>query len=146
VARRRLTPESARHHHQGDLVTEHHKGQGVGWIHFAGIFFLVAAIFNAIAAISVLNRGELFDDSKLVVSDLKTWGWIFLVVAVVQLVAGIVVLRRLRAGRVPAIIIAVIGMVAWFVAWSILPFWGLVMMILYGIIIYALTAFREYFE
>jgi uncharacterized membrane protein len=32
------------------------------------------------------------------------------------------------------------------VAWSILPFWGLVMMILYGIIIYALTGFREYFE
>jgi hypothetical protein len=127
-------------------VTEHYKGQGVGWIHFAGIFFLVAAVFNAIAAISVLNRGELFDDSKLVVSDLKTWGWIFLVVAVVQLAAGIVVLRRLRAGRVPAIIIAVIGMVAWFVAWSILPFWGLVMMILYGVIIYALVAFREYFE
>ena len=127
-------------------MSEHYKGQGVGWIHFAGIFFLVAAVFNAIAAVSVLNRGELFDDSKLVVSDLKTWGWIFLAVAVVQLVAGIVVLRRLRAGRVPAIVIAVIGMVAWFVAWSILPFWGLVMMILYGVIIYALTAFREYFE
>jgi uncharacterized membrane protein (UPF0136 family) len=127
-------------------VSEHYKGQGVGWIHFAGIFFLVAAVFNAIAGISVLNRGELFDDSKLVISDLKTWGWIFLVIAVVQLVAGIVVLRRLRAGRVPAIIIAVIGMVTWFVAWSILPFWGLVMVILYGLIVYALTAFHEYFE
>jgi uncharacterized membrane protein (UPF0136 family) len=127
-------------------VSEHYKGQGVGWIHFAGIFFIVAAIFNGIAAVSVLTKGELFDDSKLVVSDLKTWGWIFIVVAVVQLVAGIVVLMRLRAGRVPAIIIAVIGMVAWFVAWSILPFWGLVMMILYGLIIYALVAFHEYFE
>ena len=127
-------------------MSEHTRGQGVGWIHFAGIFFLVAAAFNAIAGISVLNRGELFDDSKLVVSDLKTWGWIFLVIAVVQLVTGIVVLRRLRAWRVPAIVIAVIGMVTWFVAWSILPFWGLVMMILYGLIVYALTAFHEYFE
>ena len=127
-------------------MSEHTKGQGVGWIHFAGIFFLVAAVFNAIAGISVLNRGELFDDSKLVISDLKTWGWIFIVIAVVQLVAGIVVLRRLRAGRVPAIVIAVIGMVTWFVAWSILPFWGLVMMVLYGLIVYALTAFHEYFE
>ena len=88
-------------------MSEHYKGQGVGWIHFAGIFFLVAAVFNAIAAVSILTRDELFDDSKLVVSDLQTWGWIFLVVGVVQLVAGIVVLRRLRAGRVPAIIIAV---------------------------------------
>jgi hypothetical protein len=127
-------------------VTEHHKGQGVGWIHFAGIFYIVAAIFNGIAAASVLTRGELFDDSKLVISDLKTWGWIFIIVAVVQLIAGITVLMRLHTARVPAIVIAVIGMVAWFVAWSILPFWGLVMMILYGLIIYALVAFHEYFE
>jgi uncharacterized membrane protein (UPF0136 family) len=127
-------------------VSEHYKGQGVGWIHFAGIFFLVAAAFNAIAAVSILNRGELFDDSKLVVSDLRTWGWIFLVVAVIQLVAGVVVLRRMRAGRVPAIVLAVIGMVAWFVVFSVLPFWGLVMMVLYGLIIYALTAFHEYFQ
>jgi len=127
-------------------VSEHYKGQGVGWIHFAGIFFLVAAVFNAIAAVSILTRDELFDDSKLVISDLQTWGWIFLVVGVVQLVAGIVVLRRLRAGRVPAIVIAVVGMVAWFVVFSVLPFWGLVMMVLYGLIIYALTAFREYFQ
>ena len=84
-------------------MSEHYKGQGVGWIHFAGIFFIVAAIFNGIAAVSVLTKGELFDDSKLVVSDLKTWGWIFIVVAVVQLVAGIVVLtraaRRARTGH-----------------------------------------------
>ncbi len=127
-------------------MSEHYKGQGVGWIHFAGIFYIVAAIFNGIAAVSVLTKGELFDDSKLVVSDLKTWGWIFIVIAVVQLIAGITVLMRLRTARVPAIVIAVIGMVAWFVAWSILPFWGLVMMILYGLIIYALVAFHEYFE
>jgi hypothetical protein len=127
-------------------VSEHYKGQGVGWIHFAGIFYIVAAIFNGIAAVSVLTKGELFDDSKLVVSDLKTGGWIFIVIAVVQLIAGITVLMRLRTARVPAIVIAVIGMVAWFVAWSILPFWGLVMMILYGLIIYALVAFHEYFE
>ena len=31
-------------------MSEHYKGQGVGWIHFAGIFFIVAAVFNAIAA------------------------------------------------------------------------------------------------
>ncbi len=127
-------------------MSEHYKGQGVGWIHFAGIFYIVAAIFNGIAAVSVLTKGELFDDSKLVVSDLKTGGWIFIVIAVVQLIAGITVLMRLRTARVPAIVIAVIGMVAWFVAWSILPFWGLVMMILYGLIIYALVAFHEYFE
>ena len=60
--------------------------------------------------------------------------------------AVFLVLRRMRAGRVPAIVIAVIGMLVWFVTWVVFPFWGLVMMILYGLIIYALTAFSEYFE
>ena len=127
-------------------MTQHTKGQGVGWIHFAGIFYLVAAVFNAIAGISGLARDELFDESKFILSNLETWSYVFIVVAIVQLVAGIVVLRRMRAGRVPAIVIAVIGMVVWFVAWAVFPFWGLVMMILYGLIIYALTAFHEYFE
>lgn len=127
-------------------MSEHYKGQGVGWIHFAGIFYLVAAAFNAIAGVSGLARDELFDGGKLVVADLQTWSWVLLVVAVVQLVAGVVVLRRLRAGRVPAIVVAVAGMLVWFVAWAVFPLWGLVMMILYGLIIYALTAFREYFE
>ena len=127
-------------------MSEHTKGQGVGWIHFAGIFYLVAAAFNAIAAFSVLTRDELFDESKLVVSDLATWGWVFVIVAVVQLVAGLLVLRRMRAVRVPGIVIAVVGMLVWFVAWSVFPFWGLAMMILYGLIIYSLTAFREYFS
>jgi hypothetical protein len=127
-------------------VTQHTKGQGVGWIHFAGIFYLVAAAFNAIAGVSGLARDELFDESRFILSNLQTWSYVFLVIAVVQLVAGIVVLRRMRAGRVPAIVIAVIGMLVWFVAWAVFPFWGLAMMILYGLIIYALTAFHEYFE
>jgi hypothetical protein len=127
-------------------VTQHTKGQGVGWIHFAGIFYLVAAVFNAIAGISGLARDELFDESKFILSNLETWSYVFIAVAIAQFVAGIVVLRRMRAGRVPAIVIAVIGMVVWFVAWAVFPFWGLVMMILYGLIIYALTAFHEYFE
>jgi hypothetical protein len=127
-------------------VSEHTKGQGVGWIHFAGIFFVVAAAFNAITGISGLTRHDLFDESKFILANLQTWSWVVIVIAIVHLVAGIAVLRRLRAGRVPAIVLAVIGMVVWFVAWSVFPFWGLAMMILYGLIIYSLTAFREYFE
>jgi uncharacterized membrane protein (UPF0136 family) len=127
-------------------VSQHTKGQGVGWIEFAGIFFLVAAAFNAIAGVSGLARDELFEESKFVLANLQTWSWVWIVIAVVQVLAGLTVLRRMRAARVPAIVIAVIGMLAWFVAWAVYPFWGLVMMILYGLIIYGLTAFREYFE
>jgi hypothetical protein len=127
-------------------VSEHTKGQGAGWIEFAGIFFLIAAAFNAIAGASGLAHDELFDESKFILANLQTWSWVWIAIAVVQAVAGVMVLRRLRAVRVPAIVIAVIGMLAWFVAWAVYPFWGLVMMILYGLIIYGLTAFREYFE
>jgi hypothetical protein len=126
-------------------VSEHRKGQGVGWIHFAGTFYLIAAAFNLIVGIAGLTRADHFDESKFVVSNLQTWSYVFVVVAAVQAIAGVVVLLRRRGGRVPAIVIAVIGMVAWFVAWAVFPLWGIVMMVLYGLIIYALTAFREYF-
>ncbi len=127
-------------------MTQHSKGQGVGWIHFAGTFYLIAAAFNLVVGIAGLSRDELFDESKFVIANLQTWSYIFIAIAVVQAVAGVVVLRRVRGGRVPAIVIAALGMLAWFVAWAVYPFWGLVMMVLYGCIIYGLTAFREYFQ
>jgi len=126
-------------------MTGHTKGQGAGWIEFAGIFFLVASAFNFIAGITGLLKHEFFDESKVILASIQDWSILWLVLAAVQLVAGIAVLMRLRAARVPAIILAVIGLVVWFVIWSVSPFWGLAMMIVYGVIIYGLTAYREYF-
>lgn len=126
-------------------MTGHTKGQGAGWIEFAGIFFLVASAFNFIAGITGLFKHEFFDESKVILASIQEWSILWLVLATVQLVAGIAVLMRLRAARVPAIILAVIGLVVWFVIWSVSPFWGLAMMIVYGVIIYGLTAYREYF-
>ena len=127
-------------------MTGHAKGQGAGWIEFAGIFFLVASAFNLIAGITGLLKDEFFDESKVILLHIQDWSILWLVLGAVQLIAGITVLMRLRRARVPAIILAVIGMLAWFVIWSVSPFWGLAMMIIYGVIIYALTAYREYFE
>jgi len=127
-------------------VTGHTKGQGAGWIEFAGIFFLVAGAFNIIAGVSGLLKGEFFDESRLLLLHIQDWSILWLVLGAVQLAAGITVLMRLRGARVPAIVLAVIGMLVWFVIWSVSPFWGLAMMIVYGVIIYALTAYAEYFQ
>ncbi len=127
-------------------MTGHSKGQGAGWIEFSGIFFLVASAFNLIAGVTGLLKREVFDESAIIVASLQEWSILWLVLGAAQLVAGVAVLMRLRAARVPAIVLAVIGLVAWFVIWSVSPFWGLAMMIVYGVIIYGLTAFREYFD
>ena len=127
-------------------MTGHTKGEGRGWIEFAGIFYLVASAFNLIAGVTGLSKHGIFDESKIILLHLHDWSIIWLVLGGLQLVAGITVLMRLRWARVPAIILAVIGMLAWFVIWSVSPFWGLAMMILYGVVIYGLTAYREYFE
>ncbi len=127
-------------------MTGHAKGEGAGWIEFAGIFYLVAGAFNIIAGVAGLTKDAFFDESNVLLLHIQDWSVFWLVLGAVQLVAGIAVLRRLRAMRVPAIVLAVVGMVSWFVIWSVSPFWGLAMMILYGVIIYGLTAYREYFE
>lgn len=127
-------------------MAEHTKGQGTGWLEFAGIFYLVAAAFNLIAGLSGLLKEELFDETRLVFGGVQDWGALWLAIGVAQLFMGIAVLRRRGGARVPAVILAVIGMLVWFVMWSVSPFLGLVMMIVYGVIIYALTAFREYFQ
>ncbi len=116
------------------------------WIEFAGIFYLIAAAFNLIAGVAYLSRDQFFDKAGLLVQSLSFWGWVFVIVGAVHVVVGLLILRRLSGARIAGIILAIVGMISWWIAWGIYPWWALVMLVLYTGILYALIAFRPYFR
>ena len=68
-----------------------------GWITFAGVAALIAGGYNTLSGIAALT-----DDDTLAAQatevlyglDLTAWGWIWLIVGVVQLVTGVLILQR----------------------------------------------------
>lgn len=124
----------------------HAPGEGRGWVEFAGVFYLIAGAFNVIAGAAALYKDEVFHAEQTLLDNLQAWAVIFLVLGVAQLAVGVFVLRRTRAGRAWGLAFGIAGIIIWFVGFLVLPWWGIIMFVLYFLILYALTAYREYFQ
>jgi hypothetical protein len=137
-----------------DVVEERRRGRGTGWIVFAGVVMILAGgsmAINGLWALHATTQVENNFKGTLLFSDtnLDTWGWIYLIVGAVVLVAGITVFFRAAFGVWVGILAAVVqAFFAFF--WIFSPYWpgALVVITLDLLVIYALTSSpesREYY-
>jgi hypothetical protein len=115
-----------------------HRGRS-GWLTFAAVMFIAAAAVNMLYGISALVNDDYFRVDELLFGDLSLWGVVYLCIGATQLAAGIMVLRRSVAGALLGIGLALIsGLVALF-SIGAYPVWSIVVLVIDGAIIYALT-------
>jgi hypothetical protein len=63
--------------------------QGVGWLTFAGIMVLLAGLLNGIWGIAAIDSANFFlEEDRYIFSALNTWGWIIVIIGVIQVVAA----------------------------------------------------------
>ena len=72
--------------------------KGSGWIGFAGVMLIIAGFFDIISGLWALDHKDTAGDQILYEGNLETWGWIYLIVGIVILVAGFGVFGA-RSGR-----------------------------------------------
>jgi hypothetical protein len=127
------------------------RGRGTGWIVFAGIVLILAGGNMAIQGLWALHASsqveKSFGDTLLFSSsNLDTWGWIYLVVGALVLIAGITVFFRAAFGVWVGTIAALVqAFIAFF--WIFSPYWpaALVIFALDMLVIYALSSQADYF-
>lgn len=120
--------------------------QGGGWTDFAGVVFFIAGVLNVIAGVAALAKKEYFWDGSQLFATLQVWGWIWLVVGVLQVISGYLIWARNPVGRTLGLALAGVSLAVWFVSLGLYPKWALIAMALDGLVIYALTVFKEQFE
>ncbi len=60
-----------------------------GWWVFAGVLLLVAGVLNIIYGIAAIGDSKFFtENATYIISGLHTWGWIMLIIGVLELVAA----------------------------------------------------------
>lgn len=70
------------------------------WLAFAGVVLAIAGTLNVIYGIGAIDRSTFFvRDAEYVISDLRTWGWVALVLGALQLLAAFSVWAGGQAGR-----------------------------------------------
>ena len=116
--------------------------RGGGWVAFAGIMILIAALLNVIWGIAAIDKASFFiEDERFILSNLSTWGWIILVIGVLQLFAAFSIFSGGSYGRWIGIISASFGAIGALLSIPGYPFWSLAIFFVDVLVIYGLAAY-----
>jgi hypothetical protein len=116
--------------------------QGGGLITFAAVLLVIIGCFNLIYGIAAIANSHVFvANAHYVFGNLRTWGWIALIIGALQLLAGGGVLAGNQAARWFAV--AVLGLSAIDQMFSIpaYPFWSLIIIAVDVVALYGLCAY-----
>ena len=116
--------------------------QGGGLITFAAVLLVIIGCFNLIYGIAAIANSHVFTaNAHYVFGDLRTWGWITLIIGVLQLLAGAGVLAGSQWARWFGV--AVLGLSAIDQMFFIpaYPFWSLMIIAVDVVALYGLCAY-----
>jgi hypothetical protein len=111
-----------------------------GWWVFAGVLLLIAGVLNIVYGIAAIGDSKFFtEQGTFIVSGLHTWGWISLILGVLELVAAFSLWSGGEFGRWFGIFIASLNAIGALLSMPAYPFWSLAIFALAIIIVYKLA-------
>jgi hypothetical protein len=115
--------------------------QRSGLVTFAGVLAMLVGIYNLVSGIAAITEDELTKAANQVLFDidLTTWGWVWAVLGAVQILTGVLIIRRNVSGLLIGLIWAFFAAGLSVVAIFSYPTWGLVTLGLEVLVIYGLT-------
>ncbi len=114
---------------------------------FVAILLLMAGTLNIIYGIAAESNAHFFDGTQYAFSTLHTWGWIGIVVGVIQVTAGFSLFGAGAYGRFIGIFAAILAAIE-----SLLeiggnhPWWALGIFVVSLWVLHGLITFNEDFE
>ena len=113
-----------------------------GWITFAGVMALLAGGYNALSGIAALSDDDtIASQAKDVLYgvDLTAWGWLWLIIGILQVVTGILILQRHPWGLWLGVTFAGLSAMLTVVVMFVFPLWALAvlaidMLVLFGLL------------
>jgi len=113
-----------------------------GWVVMSAIILGIAGvmrIFDAIWAFQAHGQVSRNIEDAIFGHSLKTYGWIYLVVAAILILASIAVYMRSQAARWFGVVAAALGAISaiWWMPYY--PVWGLTYIFLAALVVYGLS-------
>ncbi|MBF9068554.1 DUF7144 family membrane protein [Streptacidiphilus fuscans] len=114
-----------------------------GLVTFAGVLLALLGFLNGLDGIAAIARSHVFfGNAHYVFGDLRAWGWVMLVLAVVQLAAAYgVLVARAEWARWTGVVVLGLNVFAQMAFIPSYPFWSLTIIAIDVLGIYGLTAY-----
>ncbi len=116
--------------------------KGLGRVLFVAIMLLIAGVLNIVYGIAAVGNAHFFANTAYVFSSLHTWGWITIIIGVIQLGAGLSLVAGGSFGFLIGIIAASLGAIESLLSvggthpWWSLGIFALCLWILHGLVVY----------
>jgi hypothetical protein len=115
--------------------------QRSGWVTFAAVLLSIAGVLNVIYGIAAISDSSFFlHDTRYILSGLNTWGWVTLVLGVVQLFAALSLWGGGLFGRIVGIASAGLSAIVALLSIPAYPLWSLAIFALDVVIIHQIAA------
>jgi hypothetical protein len=108
----------------------------------AGAFLMLGGVLNVIYGIAAVSNSKFFvNETKFIFSDLKTWGWILLIIGILELFASASLLAGKAFGRWVGIVVGSLAAISALLSISAYPLWSLAIFALSLWIVYGLAVY-----
>jgi hypothetical protein len=116
--------------------------EGIGWITFAGVMLALAGTVNIIDGIVALAKSKFYiGEAVYVFSDLRTWGWIVLVLGIMEALAAGYLFTGSQGARWFGIAVASLNAIGQLMFIQAYPWWSLTLFAADVAIIYGLSMY-----
>ena len=120
------------------------EGRGYGLVFFAAILLLVVGLFNMIFGIAAIANSHVFvAGAHYVFANQRTWGWITLILSVLQLVAAAGILAGNQLARWFAVAVLALNAIDMMLFLPAYPFWALIIIAMDVVALYGLCAYAS---
>jgi len=118
------------------------EGRGYGLVLFAGVLLLVAGFWNMIYGIAAIANSHVFvANAHYVFGNLRAWGWITLIFAILLLIAGAGVMAGNQLARWFAVAVLGLNAIEQMFVIPAYPFWSLTIIAMDVVALYGLCAY-----
>jgi hypothetical protein len=127
----------------------HAEGRGYGMVVFASILLAVIGFFNMLYGIAAIANSHVFvANAHYVFGDLRAWGWVTLILSVLQLATAGGILMGNQLARWFAVAVVGLNAIEMMFFLPAYPFWALVIIAVDVVALWGLCAYgsRENLE
>jgi hypothetical protein len=118
------------------------EGRGYGLVFFAVILLFIVGFFNMIYGIAAIANSHVFvANAHYVFANLRTWGWITLIISILLLAAAGGILAGNQLARWFAVAVLGLNAIDMMFFLPAYPFWALVIIAVDVVALYGLCAY-----
>ena len=110
-----------------------------GWIRFALAMLLVGGAANSLYGVVGLVNADHFASDALLFGAVEFWGGVNLVIGLIYFMIALLLVNRIPSGVSLGVMVAGINAIAQMMAIGAYPVWSVIVLVVDGLIIYALT-------